>query len=233
MIQPEIAESTEIAESVEITERTEDSRECIKFRNSINVTWIMTRITIASFSVCINEEVCGFFKGGRGLRQGDPISPYLFTLVMEVVNMNSTYSINSLFWASVYMLPIYVIKELEILFKRFLWNAGNSAQGKARVAWNLVCRPKEQGVLGIKPLKSNSGPLDNIIPKRSRYEARMKDSDTVADLILDEIWLWPNEWFRLYSELNYIAFPTISQSKDSMIWIDDSNKEVEFSVSND
>ncbi|GJR08023.1 hypothetical protein Tco_0790675 [Tanacetum coccineum] len=131
MIQPEIAESTEIAESAEITERTEDSK------------WIMTRITIASFSICINEEVCGFFKGGRGLGQGDPISPYLFTLVMEVVNMNSTYSISSLFWASVYMLPIYVIKELEILFKRFLWNAGNSAQGKARVAWNLVCRPKE------------------------------------------------------------------------------------------
>nr|GEW58267.1 hypothetical protein [Tanacetum cinerariifolium] len=51
------------------------------------VHWIMTCITSASFSICANGEINGFFKGGRGLRQGDPISPYLFTLVMEVFNM--------------------------------------------------------------------------------------------------------------------------------------------------
>nr|GEW49702.1 RNA-directed DNA polymerase, eukaryota, reverse transcriptase zinc-binding domain protein [Tanacetum cinerariifolium] len=51
------------------------------------INWIMTCITTASFSICINEEVCGFFKGGRGLRQGVPISPYMFTIVMEVFNM--------------------------------------------------------------------------------------------------------------------------------------------------
>ena len=57
------------------------------------------------------------------------------------------------YWASVYMLPITVIKELEKIFKRFMWNAGKSAKGKARVAWNVVCKPKDQGGLGIKPLR--------------------------------------------------------------------------------
>ncbi|GJX43394.1 ribonuclease H-like domain-containing protein [Tanacetum coccineum] len=46
-----------------------------------------------------------------------------------------------------------MINDLGKLFKRFLWNAGDSAKGKARIAWKVVCRPKDQGGLGIKPLK--------------------------------------------------------------------------------
>ncbi|GJY50957.1 RNA-directed DNA polymerase, eukaryota, reverse transcriptase zinc-binding domain protein [Tanacetum coccineum] len=37
-------------------------------------------------------------------------------------------------------------------FKRFLWNSVDSAKGKARVSWDSVCRPKDQGGLGFKPL---------------------------------------------------------------------------------
>ncbi|GJR44286.1 RNA-directed DNA polymerase, eukaryota, reverse transcriptase zinc-binding domain protein [Tanacetum coccineum] len=59
---------------------------CFGF-HSIMINWIMVCLTTASFSVCINGEAHGFFKAGRGLRQGDLISPYLFTLVMEVLNL--------------------------------------------------------------------------------------------------------------------------------------------------
>ncbi|GJU26824.1 RNA-directed DNA polymerase, eukaryota, reverse transcriptase zinc-binding domain protein [Tanacetum coccineum] len=256
------------------------------------VRWIMVCVSSSAFSICLNEEVHGYFKGGRGLRQGDPISPYLFTLVMEVFNIilckniedsekfnyhfgckelklthmcfaddllvlckgnkssvevikrsmeefssvlglnpnirkstiffgnvkgtekqeildllpfkcgrlpvrylrvplldkrlgvkdckvlidkveskikcwrNKTLSyagriqlvasvLSSMqnYWASVYLLPSAVVKDLDKLFKKFLWNSGDSAQGKSRIAWKLVCRPKDQGGLGIKPLK--------------------------------------------------------------------------------
>ncbi|KAL9684714.1 hypothetical protein QQ045_022155 [Rhodiola kirilowii] len=50
------------------------------------INWIMACVSTVTFSVLINGSLESYFGSSRGLRQDDPISLYLFTLIMKVLS---------------------------------------------------------------------------------------------------------------------------------------------------
>jgi hypothetical protein len=47
-------------------------------------SWVLSLVKGGSISIRLNDETSSYFKPGKGLREGDPLSPLLFNLVVDV-----------------------------------------------------------------------------------------------------------------------------------------------------
>lgn len=56
------------------------------------------------------------------------------------------------FWMAAYRLPKSCLREIDKICAAFLWSGPDLNPKKAKIAWTEVCKPKEEGGLGLRPL---------------------------------------------------------------------------------
>lgn len=73
------------------------------------------------------------------------------------------------------------------------------------------------------------GPIAQYISRRERYDARMSDDITVAQMVLQYQWKWPNEWYERFPSLQQIQKPMLQNDKtDEGYWIDNDGKKGQY-----
>jgi len=57
------------------------------------------------------------------------------------------------FWMGAFRLPRECIREIDKMCSAYLWSGGDLNTSKAKIAWTDVCKPKDEGGLGLRSLK--------------------------------------------------------------------------------
>ncbi|GJT29391.1 hypothetical protein Tco_0909666 [Tanacetum coccineum] len=212
------------------------------------IGWIMECVTSTSFSLSINGSLHGYFKGKRGLRQGDPMSPYLFTLVMEVLTLmlNRRARDSNSFTYHRYCSKLNIIN---LCFADDLFLFAHGDANSARVIMDSL--EEFKNALGVTlsklSVKYLGVPLvpsrllyhdcSKLIEKIKRRGEMRKGKTKVAwedvGLLKKEGGLGPIEGVISNRDIYSVGFrlnAKLSNTVDRIIWRDRNNMDSEFSV---
>ncbi|KAL2251903.1 UNVERIFIED_CONTAM: putative mitochondrial protein [Sesamum indicum] len=134
------------------------------------------------------------------------------------------------YWASAFILPKGVIKDIEKRLRAFLWR-GTGNSGYPKVAWKEICKPKEEGGLGLKDM----GTLNRALMCKKLCEVIRCDRTSIwvewlrhGRLRDDSIWTilenrGPWGWrkmLRLRGWLRSVVEYRIGDGSDFFLWND-------------
>nr|GFB90184.1 hypothetical protein [Tanacetum cinerariifolium] len=75
--------------------------------------------------------------------------------------------------------------------------------------------------------------LPSIFTRRDVYDVRIKDNTTLANMINNNNWSWPDCWCERYPMLNNINVPLLKSSEDDKVqWVKGNRETIKFSVNN-
>jgi len=124
---------------------------CLRFPEMV-IKLLMECVSGAKFSVLVNGAAEGFFKGTRGLRQGCPLSPYLFAIVMEFFSVMMNH------YASTNMIPSPFVKKgviiSHLMFANYLIVFSKATIGAAANLKHFLQHFRDFIGLGVNWLKS-------------------------------------------------------------------------------
>lgn len=99
--------------------------------------WIISCILRAKFSALVNDIRCGFFSAYQGVRQGDPLSPYLFITMVEALSRAIRAQHNLNLWKGI-QIPKFDIVVTHIFFSDDNILFGEASMSKARAIKRIL-----------------------------------------------------------------------------------------------
>ncbi|XP_021985164.1 uncharacterized protein LOC110881106 [Helianthus annuus] len=183
-------------------------------------------VQTTSFSISINGNLHGYFRGKQGLRQGDPMSPYLFMLVMEVLSLllqHAAVSSNGFKYhaqcAKQKIINVSFADDLFIFVHGDVWSIGKVKQALERFTSisGLVSSPAKstvyfcnvplnvrQDILRLMPFQEGSLPVRYLGVPLITTKLIFKDCNPLVDRMEKKIDSWLNKSLSFAGRLQLV-----------------------------